>query len=281
MGNSQGWTMEECMELTERFPDLCLASGFDRDADWLLTFLCGEYCLERFVDWEKMSCSFDSQDFQQFLTWLLECGKRTEKSGEEVTDWEDSLVSLETMHRFFDLMTSEEEQGQDLTLIGFPTVDGRPRQLADVYGALAMVSKSAHKDGAWRFLEYYLGEYHYEFTDLFPTKKEDFWGLVDFYSTPEYELDENGEKIQDVNGDYLLKSKNLIINGKLLYYMEREKFDEILEVLENVDFRPSSAQEDGVMGIVTEEAADYFNGVKKAEEVADIIQNRVTVLLGE
>jgi hypothetical protein len=35
------------------------------------------------------------------------------------------------------------------------------------------------------------------------------------------------------------------------------------------------------MNIITEEAANYFNGQKSLDETADIIQNRVTTYVNE
>ncbi len=281
VGDSRGWTMEECKELMERYPETSLVQG--RDAAWFLQYLCKEYCLDRFVDWDERKCSFDSQEFQEFLKWLLECGKRNERLGTEFqgADWEDSLLELATPSSVESIYAEEAKLGKELTIIGFPTADGKECHLADVYGTLAIVSKSADKEGAWSFLEYYLGEYHYSFGDPFPTKKEDFWGRVEFLTTPEYELDGKGERMQDMNGAYILKPKGIIINDKLVYCMEKEELADTLDAIEKIDFTPPRREEGMVMSIVGEEAEDYFNGIKKADEVADIIQNRVTVLLGE
>ena len=281
VGDSRGWTMEECKELMERYPETSLVQG--RDAGWFLQFLCKEYCLDRFVDWDERKCSFDSQEFREFLEWLLECGKRNERLGTEFkgADWEDSLLELTTPRSVESIYAEEAGLGKELTIIGFPTADGEECHLADVYGTLAIVSKSANKEGAWSFLEHYLSEYHFSTGDSFPTKKEDFWGRVEFLTTPEYELDENGERMQDVNGAYILKPKGVIINDELIYCMEKEELADTLEAIEKIDFTPPGREEGMVMGIVKEEAEDYFSGIKKADEVADIIQNRVTVLLGE
>ena len=43
----------------------------------------------------------------------------------------------------------------------------------------------------------------------------------------------------------------------------------------------AGSYDEDIMNIITEEAAAYFAGDKTADEVADLIQNRVTIYLGE
>ena len=43
----------------------------------------------------------------------------------------------------------------------------------------------------------------------------------------------------------------------------------------------AGSYDEDIMNIITEEAAAYFAGDKSAAEVADLIQNRVTIYLGE
>lgn len=275
LGDTQGWTMKECMELTEHYPELSLAAGWSSQS---LFSWCREFCLERFVDWDKGTCRFDSTEFQELLAWLGTCG---EKGGASGDTREDSLLFYSSFETLWGLIQKEEELGEKLVLTGFPTTDGKVMHRPVTRGALAMVSKSVHKEGAWAFIEYYLSEYNYIPGTLFPTGKNDFQGMIEYYTTPDYILDEHGERQKQMDGTYLMGPKVFLPNGERYYYLEEEQFADVLQAIESLDFTPAREEEDIVMDIVEEETGYYFDGSKDLGEVADIIQNRVSVLLGE
>lgn len=289
LGEASGWTMEECMGLTESYPEYCLIAGTIRDAGWVLGNVCREYCLERFVDWEENSCSFDGGEFKGLLAWIKECGEKNGKLGEPFYGWEGwqySLLSSPGITSLETLLRAEATLGEELTMVGYPTADGKPCYRISCRNALAMVSGSLHKEGAWAFMEFFLSRekdtLREEFVgaDCFPTNLERFQKMIEYYTTPEYVLEENGERRKLMDGTYFMLPK-FSINGESLPYLEKEQFADVLQAIESLDFAPGSEKEDVVMEIVAEEAAAYFDGSKEVEEAAAIIQNRVSVLLGE
>ncbi len=283
LGEVSGWTMEECMELTERYQEYCLIAG--RSSQWLLSFLCREYCLERFVDWDKRSCSFDSREFKDLLDWLKKCGEKSNRLGIDWNSpegWENSLLNYGDYFSLIDHLRKESEVGEELTLIGFPTADGEILHRPYIREALAIVSKSTHKEGAWTFVEYFLSrEENIQMYPLFPTNKEKFQEQLDYYTTPNYVLGENGEKLKLQDGTYNMRPKIWLSNGEQLGYLEEKQLEGLLQAIESLDFTPAREEEDIVMDIVEEETGYYFDGLKGFDEVAGIIQNRVSVLLGE
>ena len=62
--------------------------------------------------------------------------------------------------------------------------------------------------------------------------------------------------------------------------MTREEIDTILGLVKHAS-PYFSAQEDQVLRIIGEEAAAYYSGQKKAEDVMRIIQNRVQLYVNE
>lgn len=281
-GNARGWTMEECMEFTERYPEYCL---MQTDAGNLLTDVCREYSLTRFVDWNKRTCSFDSADFKEMLAWLKANGEKTDRLGGIKYGWEgwqDSLLQPSSLTGFTDLGQLETSlAGEELTPVGYPTQEGEALHIGYVRNALALVSNSSHKEGAWAFVEYFLSrERRILETPGFPVNKKEFQELVEYYTTPDYILDENGEKEKNKDGTDAMLAK-FWRNGEPVYYLEEEEIEEMLRVIEETDFSLKEEREDAVMEIIKEEAALYFGGSKGIDETADIIQNRVSVLLGE
>lgn len=281
-GDRAGWTMEECMELTEQYSEYSLENG--RDASWILRYLCSGYLLERFVDWEARSSSFDSAEFCELLEWMKECGER--KSGEMFT-LEDALVSRESISYLYQRLMYENDMGEELTMIGFPTVDGREMHEVVVRNTLSMVSASRHKEGAWAFLEFFLGtDQNASYNTDFPTNQKLLQDLIEYYTTPpEFVLDENGERILKLDGNYKVVEgtpyKIFIGENPPRYYLEEEESADVLQAIESLDFTPGREGESAIVNIVEEEAAEYFSGDKEINEVVDIIQNRVQLLLSE
>ena len=63
--------------------------------------------------------------------------------------------------------------------------------------------------------------------------------------------------------------------------MKKEDAEALLDVINTVDFTPRSALEQSVISIITEEAESFFSGGKTAAQAAEIIQNRVQILISE
>ena len=74
LGEGMGWTMEDVMELTKRYPGQRLA--LDTSAQFLVKDLGGRYLCQRYIDWETGECRFESDDFCAFLEWVGENADR-------------------------------------------------------------------------------------------------------------------------------------------------------------------------------------------------------------
>ncbi len=268
------WTMEECMKFVEAYPEWgVLNSG--QSAQWLLSMLCREYCLEHFVDWEGKSSSFDSDEFAGLLTWLKKCGEREGTGGRDA-----SLLIMDAPDNFLQCLRMAANLGDELTLVGFPTADGELKFQPIVTGILGMVSESAHKEGAWAFLEFFLSREDSTKDVFFSTLRDDFKTDVEYYTTPAYQLDAEGN-IQVFSDGHRNMLAKFTLGDESIPYLEKEQIADVLQAIESLDFTPVREEEDAVMEIVEEEAQDYFDGSKGIEEVADIIQGRVRLLLHE
>lgn len=118
--------------------------------------------------------------------------------------------------------------------------------------------------------------------------KEEAWKFIAFM------LSEEGQSLQDRDGFSLLKSVNKqqlddiqeqvksgtfkLPDGKTAQVSEDEfpKFKQFMDTANNY-----SDAEGKVISIAGEEVLAYFSGQKSAEEVAELIQNRVTTYLNE
>lgn len=150
-----------------------------------------------------------------------------------------------------------------------------------------ILKNSAHKEGAWAFLEFLLdGEALPKLviehgmssrTELF--EKE----LEEAMKDP-YELDTEGQIRLDENGEPVRRSfgglMSLQDNAMIAFYVPLE---EDIAVLRNLleGSRRAEAEDAVISAIVAEEAAAYFQGQKSVEDVSGIIQGRVELYLSE
>jgi ABC-type glycerol-3-phosphate transport system substrate-binding protein len=139
-----------------------------------------------------------------------------------------------------------------------------------------MNANSPYKDGAWEFLKLLIGEdaqAQFEFLPL-PVYKKAFDKIA---AEALAHADDNNSR------PYYYQKK---VYGKLITIMERsaadlteEKIGEMKKELEEAKSYPIRVVP--LLNIIDEEAAYYFSGVKSAEEVRSVIENRVRLYLGE
>ncbi len=59
----------------------------------------------------------------------------------------------------------------------------------------------------------------------------------------------------------------------------QEQIDAIRQLIDNAE--PLASYNTQILSFINEEAAAYFSGQKSAKDVADVIQNRVSIYLSE
>ncbi len=259
----ENWGMEDVMRLTEEYPAPEYRLFEDAvGCQYLLEEFCAPYYLERFVDWERGACSFDSGEFAELLEWAVR-----QAGGESA----DSVPLLDTayMRNFNRYSYWNWEYPEGVTLLGYPTADGKGVFPAGGDGAIGMVSKSLHKEGAWEFLQFYMEEADRQAVDKFN-------GI---FSTRRSLLAEQAQEIVIPGNKGSYYSYDF---GEVdLYEISQEQADAVMAVIESLDFTPRSSLENTIIGIVTEEARDFFDGDKTAAEVCELIQNRAELALKE
>ncbi len=289
--NRNSWTLEEMMAFLNSHPDKTV---FSADAEQLL-----EYCLtfnqSHFVDWEANTCDFTSEEFTDLLEF---CGRF---SGEQ-EEGNKSVLSLMGKGNSALLHEVELVRPEDISLmtqivgtesihdyIGFPTLGGQPGSLLEGCGSTCAIStKSGHKEEAWDFLESLLTGWEHppkSFAALLGTK-----GFPTELGTRERyfaKVMENPYKLRE-NGEIYLRGGTPVRNGihmlsqngqSVLFYVPLpEEMDLLCELLDSSTTARGSSQ---ISSIVFQEAQAYFSGQKSVEDVAAIIQNRVTVYLEE
>lgn len=274
VGEEPGWTLGEVMELREAYPDAVFGWHWNRD-DALK--LCLEYGWDSFVDEETGECRFDSEEFLKVLEFARSFGPWGSGATPEPYDslQKDEIVLLEEVitsvehYQMIRLMIEE-----PATAIGYPTGSGEAITLMMGWENYAIASGSDNKEGAWKFIESVLDEDNVSKLYGFPTRTALLEEMFLEAMTPEYEKDDVGNPIEVVkttwgNGSWTAQ----------IYAATEEEIAVLRQMISTV--RVEGVRSRPILEIVKEEAAAYFADQKSAEEVAKIIQSRVSLYISE
>ncbi len=268
-------SFEGIRKVMERYPDRVLLFR-----NYMLYYYCYTYYMETFVNWETGECSFDSEEFRDFVRWL-EKVSYTDDALEE-----KAVLQQSHMFDFYDLTALRYEMGEEPVWKGMLTGDGRELYSCNTDGDVAILTNSKHKDGAWAFLEYFLeldDTYDYGFyTEKSRLDKQVADAMED---TRAPALDENGDVLKDENGKELYSSgihRMQSINGEMvpIYEVSQEDIDLYMDIFEHTDFNIVD-KAGGATSILVEELGAYFDGDKSLEEATRIINSRMQLFISE
>ncbi len=281
VGDVTGLTMDEARQAMTKLQDGAMMMGFYTNQADLLQNLCSNN-MEHYVNWETGECSFDSQGFVQ----LLECVKL---APQEITDdmynnWQEygpntalregrQLLCRTTVSDWYSLMDVKSYLGDDAQFVGLPD-ENREGNSFNTYLPLAMSSKSKHKDGVWQFISAYLtdeNDYSWGFS-IVQSKLDSY--LAEARKRQSY-TDENGNQVEYPIFSYTDDSGNQVD----VYCLEQADYDALMALFNNTHRMYDYDQ--AIMDIIKGEADNFLKGSSSAQDVANAIQNRVTLYVNE
>ena len=290
VGAGEGWTVSDLKAMMDKKGEKAeLFDMKDIRMYYLDMFLCNS--ISDYVDWDKGVCNFDSDDFRYLLELSYSQGTKKEQ---EMTDAE-IMENVDTQYsRFRDgeyLLIDEDEVslhmlqfereaiGVPLNYIGYPNKEGEGSYFD--YGEMyAISSRSENKELAWEFLRGLLSEEHQkkeaEANDsVMPVMKDCFDKRMKAMTTTKTYIDEFGETVEPEEeydfswGDYSTK----------IGVPKEEDVKLYMDILHRT--KHAKMYDGTVLGIVYEEAQDYFSDRKKLDKTIDVIQKRVTTYINE
>lgn len=242
VGLQSGYNLQDLFTSAETKKPGAISGGCVAGAV-LYDCVCRDEEATQFIDWEQMECHFDTAEFIK----VLEFAKQYEDT--ETRDFfmrYDDLLKNEYLLQRRDVSSVESlssllNESKDITFVGFPTQSGKGHFVTGI--GFSVTSFCENKEGAFAFLNFLLT----------PTLQE--------MLTTEDLFPINTEVLKEQ-----LKSEKMAV-GIL---------EDILE-----DAVPVSTKYAAVTDIILQEAETYFEGHLAAEEVANRIQNRVSLYLNE
>lgn len=232
-------------------------------------FLEGSEDLWGMVDWKAGTCCFNTDFFRQLLETARRYGQ-TSETNRRILAKKVSITS------FYALESPSEMEMRERAPSGGLFDDGIHAVALDA--PIAINSTSPHKDAAWEFLSYLLGEEAQADNTYFPVKRNTYaeWTARELARISGRQLMSQGfNGVTD--GESVFISR--IYEKKDMDFVRQEKIPYFTQMLEGAKHLPLSVMP--LLDILCEESEDYFSGNKSMEDVVKIIENRITLYLTE
>lgn len=233
-----------------------------------------------YVDWEKGTCNFISDDFKNLLTFSNRFPDTLVISEEfspmqSLADKKTLLLPL-TISSVYDICRPQFLFEEEAVYIGYPTVeaDGTVIVPGDLMLAISIGSK--HKEIAWEFIRQFLQEeYQENLTTSLPVRRSALEKQLLAAMTEEYTQDAMGNKIPKTKSEILFEGEEPIS----IYKITEDQKNVLLDMIETASI--ASAYDRSLHTILLEEAEGYFSGDKSLEETVEVIQGRAMIYINE
>lgn len=257
----QNWTIEDMIKLAQSNREKQLLGGMT-GVDLQRRINRANHFLECALALNQSKLFDDVFDKEAFVQIIQEAKKQYDSvpNAEESESTDDCLLVEARIGSFYDLSDYYWNyfHKQDITLIGYPTEDGKGKSVLSPFVGIGMVSSSKHKEAAWVFLEYYVQSPDSENLNYLSSLKSKF----NIQMKKAYELSKRESKPDDAN------------------HIEEESLTMMEEIIKNAVGHNQRMDEE-IMDIIYEEIPALYVGDKTVKEVADIIGNRVLLYLRE
>ena len=251
-------------------PSMMMGELTKEDAEALYSLSVLEY-----VDTEKGSCDFNNQGFIDLLEYVkgLPESERDEIS-DSIYREKKALLYPVGIYTTDDYVWAKKGFFDgDVVFNGLPAFSGA-ENFIEIPFQLAISSTCKNKSAAWEFIRYFLTDEYQENLDCYmPVSEKAFNAALKKAQEGEYYIDENGEK-QEI--------KETITTDGVEVQLEAISEEEARQIADLVRATTKAYKDDeAITSIIAEEASAYFADQKSVEEVAGIIQSRVSIYLSE
>lgn len=256
----ENWTSEAIENLLRQNSKMLQNDGWSRE-ERLCMFAWA--ATAEFIDWENMTCSFNSEAFQNWLQLL----KKLPDNSQYDLSPKQMTFSCNYPSRAGVMM--RQDIGSDYVVAGYPDTEGNGSYFIKLGASfdesgpavadstrVGMMASGAHKDGAWRFIKtLMLGNANSGISE----------GIPVFANRFEQALSASIDTRKDLRTglDYFSEADAQTIRDLVYNTTKLVRTDESL------------------INVIRSEANAYLSGQKSAEAAANQIQSRITIYLAE
>lgn len=284
VGETGGWIMDEFIKFANVNSSGSSGRGiFDlvssTKRNMLSVFI--SYNLGNYMDMKTGECNFDGEDFIKLLEFCNRFPKESGVSKSDINYWDEIssgyrndqiLLNDVIVNNFSAIKVLEQGQfGESITFKGYPSKKSNGSAISSPF-TIAVMSKTANPDGAWEFVKHFYSD---KFQDIY-SAKDSYYFPVKISS-----LDKQAETAKKNENDIPGHENIYFTGGSMILLDENTDADnkKVMDFLKSVN--TVRRYDSYIYNIVIEEMVAYFEGQKSAQEVADIIQNRVSNYIAE
>lgn len=282
VGTNTGWSFDDVYKAMDNLNDDATVFNYAMTRDDFITQAVA-YTGSEYIDWGTGECKFNSDSFIKLLEFANTLPGEINYDSPEYNDGEywnkaetafldnRALTSFGGVYGYGNIREDEAKFGGPVTYLGFPC-ESKTSPTFSFNTPLAVMSKGTNQDGAIDFLKYYLkteqdDEYNYSWG--FSIKKSENEKLADETLNP----DENS-MYNNYNSSYYVGNQEIQLRD-----VTQDDIDKINNLIDTIS--GSQYYDDKVSTIISEETGAYFAGEKTAEQVAELINNRVSIYVNE
>lgn len=290
VGDRDGWTMSEMSQIIQNLDDDVKVMQYTSQ-EYFVTMMVRQD-MDTFVDYGKATCNFETEEFKELLAAATRLPTQEELNAEDEDEmdsmmngtyiWTDPNQLVQSgemlmnelymsgdysLREYYSVYTAE----NGFNVIGYPVSEGNGAKVS-VDTALAISAKSKHQEGAWEFLKSVTSDKIQAEVYNFPISTSYFNKV----------MEETMEQPYYMDGDEKVYYENYTSIGDMQIVMNpltQEQVDDFKTLIDGASV--GGTYDDDIANIIEEEVGAYFSGDKTAEDVAALIQNRVTIYLGE
>lgn len=282
VGERSSITLDELMEIVDGLPEGTKLYEYATKSSILMMNVAMN--LDRYVDWDTGECRFNDGEFIKALEFAnrFDSDYKDDTSGLTTPEkiQKNKLLMVQTsISSMQEYIMYEAMFGEPIAFCGYPTSSDNGSFVCNAGSTMGINAKSPNKDGAWQFIRrsftkeaqegsFRGGDYG------FPVMKSALEKKFEEDMTEEYYEDVDGTKKRSEKTSWGYDNFSVRIFAAKDYEVET-----VRKLIEGTD--KMYQYDEKMMEIITEEANAYFEGQKKAEETADIIQNRIQVYVNE
>lgn len=236
-------------------------------------FLEGTDTIWGMVDWEEGTCDFSGELFARILEIAARYGD-TGRNGQL-----PHIIEARSFRDLFEFDGEADREKAGKVICGCLFDDGCRIGIGS-YSTMAINANSVNKEGAWQFISFLLGE-EVQSSDTFyvPVNRK----VFDAWLNAQLEEVSGGKERESFSArEYIAGGEARVSVETTVHTAEditKEKAEEYTRALEEAS--PFPVRTIPILTIIREEAEDYFNGSKTAEEVTALVTNRVQLFLDE
>lgn len=150
LGNMKSWTVRDFNNITSTMGEGTYAFGAADTQSNVLYDLLGIH-LHRFIDWEKMTCSFDNTDFASLLDFVRKLpADYLDTVDTEQIEKKIQLFLRTTIYAAEDLQVAGSSFANPV-YVGLPVIEGSGNVL-NLQKNFAVTASCADKEAAWQFI---------------------------------------------------------------------------------------------------------------------------------